>query len=395
MILHEYQSKALLKDYHVLVPEGILIESIEQTNEIIHRLMADSWIVKAQIHAFGKKQAGGIKKAHSATELTQVITAMLGSRLVTPATGPMGQPVNSILVEKYIATNQAYYMRFAVDFEKDRIECLATSYQAHFPFGHDLREVSEQENATLSRVYADPVAGFQPYHGRRLAFALGLKSGQIPYFTDLFLNIYQLFKKQDVFWLEINSLLLTQDDTFVVADVKIVLDDHASYRHAERSSWRDIRQVDPNVLQATKRGFKYIGMRGNIACLVNGTGLAVATADLLRWYGGEPANILDIDGKINVNQVTEAVRFIASYQTTHVLFINIFGGIVSCVDIAKGILSAIGVSDMTLPIVVRLVGNKAIAAREMIVHKHLKNVTVIEDLEAAAHRVVDMARGKQ
>ncbi len=395
MILHEYHAKALLRDYHVLVPEGILIESIEQSREIIDRLAADSWVIKAQIHALDRKQAGGVKKVYSETELTQAITAMLGRRLITPGTGPFGQPVNCILVEKYIVVSQAYYLRFEVDFEKDRIECVATHCQAHLFSGNGLGEIEEEKNAALPRVYADPVAGFQPYHGRRLAFALGLKAEQIAYFTDLFLNIYQLFKKQDIFWLKINPLILTEDNKFVVADVSMVLDDHASYRHPERSHCRDISQVDPHVLQATKRGFRYIGMRGNIACLVNGTGLAMATADLLRWYGGEPANILDIDGKINVNQVTEAVRFIASYETTHVLFINIFGGIVSCEDIAKGILAAINVNHMRVPIVVRLVGNKAIEAREMIEHETLKNVTVIEDLETAAHRVVNMARGKQ
>ncbi|RJQ45605.1 MAG: ADP-forming succinate--CoA ligase subunit beta [Gammaproteobacteria bacterium] len=381
MNLHEFQAKQLLKGYGVPVPQGVVARSVQQARDAARALGGEEWVVKAQVHAGARGKAGGVQRVRGLDELETAVSRLLGSRLVTAQTGAQGLPVSTVLVDRPSEIARELYLALTVDRARERVQVLAS--------GSGGVEI-ETHPHQLQTLHADPLAGLQPYQCRELAFALGLADKQIAAFTQLARALYRVFVDQDASLIEVNPLIITRGGELIALDAKIALDDNALYRHPDLAALRDATQEDEREAAARQFGLNYITLSGNIACMVNGAGLAMATMDLIKLHGGEPANFLDVGGGTTAEKVAEAFKLILSDKKVKAILVNIFGGIVRCDLIAEGIIKAVSEVGIKLPVVVRLEGNRAPEACELLRASKLKIITA-NDLTDAAVKAVAAA----
>ena len=382
MNLHEYQAKALLKNYGVAVPAGVVVRRLGDLREVYARLPDDAWAVKAQVHAGGRGKGGGIKIAHKRSELAATVSALLGSQLVTPQTGSEGLPVSALLVEGLTDIKSEFYLGLLVDRARQRIMVMASAAG-----GMNIEEVAVKTPEKILTVIVHPASGLMPYQGRRLGFALRLSKDQVDGFSWILERLYALFVREDASLVEINPLVLTQGGALLALDAKINLDDNALFRHPELVELRDPSQENEREARAKQLDLNYIKLDGNIGCMVNGAGLAMATMDLIKLHGGQPANFLDVGGNATAHRVTQAFKLILSDTHVKAVLVNIFGGIVRCDLIAEGIIEAVRGVHVTVPVVVRLAGTNVERGRELLAGSEF-NIIAVNDLSAAADRAV-------
>ncbi|QIQ21621.1 ADP-forming succinate--CoA ligase subunit beta [Zophobihabitans entericus] len=382
MNLHEYQSKQLFKQYGLPVPEGYVCNSIDEINDIVTEIASQKecgkWVVKCQVHAGGRGKAGGVICTENLKDIQKFGEKWLGHQLVTYQTDSYGQIVNQILIEKASDIAKELYLGAVVDRSSRRVVVMASTEG-----GVDIESVAKNTPHLIHKVMIDPLTGPGSYQGRELAFKLGLSGKQINQFTKIFLGLANLFIKNDFALAEINPLVITQTEEIICLDAKVSLDDNALYRHPELSVLRDITQEDERESIAAKQGISYVSLDGNIGCMVNGAGLAMATMDIIKLYGGEPANFLDVGGGTTKERVTEAFKLILSDKKVKAILVNIFGGIVRCDLIADGIIAAITEIGLTVPVVVRLEGNNADKARKILADSQLNVITATSLTDAA------------
>jgi succinyl-CoA synthetase beta subunit len=385
MHLHEHQAKRLFADYGIPVPAGRVLDSPALAAAVAGELGGDAWVVKAQVHAGGRGKGGGVRRVGSTEELEQVAGELLGSRLVTRQTGPQGLPVNSVLVEETVALAREFYLGMLVDRARERIAIMVSASG-----GMDIEAIAANDPEAIHTEIVAPAAGLQPFQCRNLAFALGLQDGQVAAFTRLLGGAWRLLNAVDASLLEINPLAVTGDGDLLALDAKLDIDDNALFRQESLAALHDPDQEDAREQAARSHGLNYITLDGNIACMVNGAGLAMATMDLIKLHGGMPANFLDVGGTATAQRVAEAFKLILSDDHVRAILVNIFGGIVRCDLIAEGILQAIGEVHVDIPVVVRLEGTNARQGRAMIEASGL-NVLTAADLTGAAKQAVAAA----
>ena len=386
MHLHEYQSKRLFASYGIPVPAGVMLDSSAAVGTVAGTLKGEVWVVKAQVHAGGRGKAGGVKRVTGRDELQATVDALLGSRLVTRQTGLTGLPVNSVLVEETVTLEREFYLGMLVDRSRERLVVMASASG-----GMDIEEVAVRDPGAILTEVVSPAAGLQPYQCRNLAFGLGLKGKQVGAFTALLSAAFRLVQECDASLLEINPLVVTGSGELLALDAKLDLDDNALFRHKDLADLQDAAQEDAREHAASRHGLNFIVLDGNIACMVNGAGLAMATMDLIKLHGGEPANFLDVGGGATAERVAEAFKLILADSGVRAILVNIFGGIVRCDLIAEGILQAINEVAVTVPVVVRLEGTNAAEGLALISHSGLA-VQTAGDLTEAALRAVDAAQ---
>ncbi|MHA1567966.1 MAG: ADP-forming succinate--CoA ligase subunit beta, partial [Alphaproteobacteria bacterium] len=350
MNLHEYQSKALFREFGIPVPAGQVIGDLAAARAAARQLGGERWVVKAQVHAGGRGKAGGVKVVQGEAELEAAVQALLHQRLVTPQTGVDGQPVNQLLIEQPVAIARELYLGMLVDRSRERVVFMASEAG-----GMDIEEVARSHPDKLLTLEINPVTGLMPFQVRQLGFALGLGK-QVKALAPIMQGLYRLFLQNDLSLVEINPLVLTAEQQLLALDAKINLDDNALYRHPQLAELRDPGQEDPREAEARQHGLNYVRLDGDIACMVNGAGLAMATMDLIKLHGGEPANFLDVGGGTTADKVAEAFKLILSDPKVRAILVNIFGGIVRCDLIAEGIIQAVREMHLTVPVVVRLEG---------------------------------------
>ena len=385
MNLHEYQAKQLLAKYGLPVPHGEVAWNVDEAVAIADRLGTKRWVVKAQVHAGGRGKAGGVKLVNSKDELAEVTQHLLGKRLVTYQTNADGQPVNQVLIEETSDIEKELYLGAVIDRSKQRIVFMASTEG-----GVEIEKVAHETPEKILTAVVDPVVGVLPYQARELAFAMGLKGDQIKQFTKILLGLAKLFEECDLSLLEINPLVITKQGNLVCLDGKINIDDNALFRHPILRDMRDASQEDERENRARDWELNYIALDGNIGCMVNGAGLAMATMDIVKLHGGNPANFLDVGGGATKERVTEAFKIILSDKNVKAILINIFGGIVRCDLIADGIIGAVAEVGTTLPVVVRLEGNNAELGAKKLSESGL-NIIAAESFTDAAKKVVKAA----
>jgi succinyl-CoA synthetase beta subunit len=387
MNLHEYQSKALFREFGIPVPAGQVIGDLAAARTAARQLGGERWVVKAQVHAGGRGKAGGVKIVRGEAELEAAVQALLHQRLVTPQTGADGQPVNQLLIEQPVAIARELYLGMLVDRSRERVVFIASEAG-----GMDIEEVARSHPDQLLTLEIHPVTGLQPFQVRRLGFALGLGK-QLKALAPIMQGLYRLFTENDLSLVEINPLVLTAEQELLALDAKINLDDNALYRHPTLAELRDPSQEDPREAEARQHGLNYVRLDGDIACMVNGAGLAMATMDLIKLHGGEPANFLDVGGGTTADKVAEAFKLILSDPKVRAILVNIFGGIVRCDLIAEGIIQAVREIQLSVPVVVRLEGTNAEQGRKLLAESGL-DLTTAAGLTDAARKVVAAARGQ-
>lgn len=385
MNLHEYQSKQLFADYGISVPQGIAIQSLEELEAATKTLGGDGWAVKAQVHAGGRGKAGGVKITKSLTEAKQAAQDMLGKSLVTHQTDDKGMPINTLLIESLTDIANELYLSLLVDRASRRITIMASTEG-----GMNIEEVAADTPEKILTEIIDPIAGFQAYIARNLAFSLGLEGVQIRQFTALLNSLIKLFIEKDASLMEINPLVVTAEGNLMALDAKINFDDNALYRHKDILAMRDITQEDERESKAAEFELNYIHLDGDIGCMVNGAGLAMATMDLIKLHGGEPANFLDVGGGVTAERVAEAFKIILSDPAVKGILVNIFGGIVRCDLIAEGIIQAANDVNISVPVVVRLEGTNAKEGRKLLANSGM-NIISAETLADAADKIVSAA----
>jgi succinyl-CoA synthetase beta subunit len=389
MNLHEYQAKRVFADYGVPVPSGRVAATEAEAVAAARELPGPVWVVKAQVHAGGRGKAGGVKLCRSAEDVGKVARAMLGQRLVTPQTGSAGLPINQVYVESGSDIARELYFSILLDRERSRIAFVASAAG-----GMNIEEVAANEPSMILRIDVEPAAGLQGYQCRRLAFGLGLGGKQVAEFERIARALYRLYLERDLSLVEINPLIVTKEGALVALDAKINVDTNALFRQPELAALRDPSQEDPMEREAAEHELNYVALDGSIACMVNGAGLAMATMDLIKLRGGEPANFLDVGGTATAERVTAAFRLILSNERARAVLVNIFGGIVRCDVIAEGIIQAVRATGVRVPVVVRLEGTNADKARKLLAASGLA-ITVASDVSDAAAKAVRLAdRGK-
>ena len=385
MNLHEYQSKRLFADYRIPVPRGIAVKSPNAAADAASELGGDLWVVKAQVHAGGRGKAGGVKLARSKSEVHEFADAMLGKRLVTHQSGPDGLPVNVVYVEQGSAIERELYLSMLVDREVSRVSFIASAAG-----GMDIEQVAAETPEKIFTVAVAPDAGLQDYQARQLAFGLGLNKQQMRQFGGLIKRMYKLYQELDATLVEVNPLIVTKAGDVVALDAKINIDSNALYRQPKLVELRDITQEDDKEREAAAHDLNYVSLDGDIACMVNGAGLAMATMDLIKLHGGEPANFLDVGGGATKERVAEAFKLILSNTNVKAILVNIFGGIVRCDLIAEGIIAAVKEVGVSIPVVVRLEGTNVDKGRELLAASGL-DIIAADDLTDAAKKVVAAA----
>lgn len=389
MNLHEYQAKEVFRKYGIAVPSGRVAHTPDEAVAAATALGGSVWVVKAQVHAGGRGKAGGVKLARDPDAIRSAAAGMLGTRLVTKQTGPEGLPVDSVYVESGSEIDRELYLSLTLNREKGRIALIGSAAG-----GMDIEEVAEHSPEKIVTINVHPAAGLQPYQCREMAFALGFKDKQIAEFQAIAMALYELYMEQDASLLEVNPLIVTKQGKLVALDAKINIDPNALGRHKDLASLRDPNQEDPMERQASEHDLNYVSLDGDIACMVNGAGLAMATMDLIKLHGGRPANFLDVGGGATAERVTAAFNLILSNKNVRAILVNIFGGIVRCDLIAEGVVNAVKNVGVKLPVVVRLEGTNADKAREMLARSGLA-ITPGSDLTDAARKVVAFAaKGK-
>jgi len=386
MNLHEYQAKELFKEFGAAVPRGIKATSPQEALDAAKELAGSVWVVKAQVHAGGRGKAGGVKLARSFTEVEDIAGQMLGSTLKTIQTGARGLPIHAVLVEEGLDIANELYLSVVVDRSSKRIVFMGSSEG-----GMDIEEVAAKTPEKILTITVDPVTGLQPYQCRQLGFGMGLGKNELNELVKIMTGLYNLFLAKDCSLVEINPLIVTGAGKLLALDGKVNLDDNAHYRHKQLAEMRDPSQEDERENLAHEIGLNYVALDGNIGCMVNGAGLAMATMDMVKLHGGEPANFLDVGGGATAERVAKAFKLILSSEKVNAILVNIFGGIVRCDLIAEGIIQAVKEVHLAIPLVVRLQGTNVDAGRKMLAESGM-NIIAADDLTTAAQQAVAAAK---
>jgi succinyl-CoA synthetase beta subunit len=389
MNIHEYQAKIILRKYGVPTPNGKVAYTPEEAEKAAQELSGAIKVVKAQIHAGGRGKAGGVKLAKSTDEVKQYAKAMLGMTLVTHQTGAEGRVVKRVYIEEGSNIAKELYLGIVVDRATSRITFMASTEG-----GVDIEEVAASHPEKIIMVDVDPACGFQPFHARKLAFAFGLTSEQQKHFYPFVTALYQCFTDTDASQVEINPLVITGDDKLVALDAKFNFDENALYRHEDIAEMRDPDEEDPLEQKAAQFGLAYVKMDGNIGCMVNGAGLAMATMDIIKLHGSEPANFLDVGGGANKEKVTQAFKLIMSDPNVQGILVNIFGGIMRCDTIAEGVIAAAKEVSLSVPLVVRLEGTNVELGKKMLATSGL-DIIPADNLDDAAKKIVSAVKSKR
>jgi succinyl-CoA synthetase beta subunit len=385
MNLHEYQAKQLFGRYGIPTPEGLVAVTVDEAIAAARKFGGDRWVVKAQVHAGGRGKAGGVRLVEGQDELASYVDQLLGSKLVTGQSAGRGLPVQSVLIERPVEIDKEYYLGILLDRSRRRLVVMASAAG-----GMAIEEVAARDPEAILQIAIDPVAGFQAYQGRQLAFGLGLQGSAVGQLAAMARSLEALVQGSDASLVEINPLVTTASGDLLALDAKINIDDSALYRQQQIAAERDSSQEDEREYAAQQHGLNYIGLDGNIACMVNGAGLAMATMDIIQLYGGKPANFLDVGGGTTADKVAEAFKLILSDSHVRAILVNVFGGIVRCDLIAEGIIQAVREIEISVPVVARLEGTNAEAGREMLAASGL-NILAASELAEAAQRVVEVA----
>jgi succinyl-CoA synthetase beta subunit len=385
MKIHEYQGKELLKSFGVPVPRGLVARSPEEAFAAAKELGTDIVVVKAQIHAGGRGKGGGVKLAKSPEEAREIASKMLGMKLVTHQTGPEGREVGVLLVEEGLPIDKEFYLGIVLDRASGRPVFMASAAG-----GMDIEEVAAKTPEQIMKETVDPAVGFRAFQARRLAFSLGLPAELIGQAVKFMQSLYLAYEQMDASLLEINPFLLTKDKRLIALDAKVNFDDNAMFRHKDFLALRDLNEEEPLEIEASKYDLNYIKLDGNIACMVNGAGLAMATMDIIKLAGGEPANFLDVGGGASQERVEAAFRILLADENVKAVLINIFGGIVRCDMVARGVVAAAKNLGIKVPVVVRLEGTN-VEEGQRVIRESGMNFTVAGGMKDAAEKVVALA----
>ncbi|BBG65550.1 succinyl-CoA ligase [ADP-forming] beta chain [Hydrogenimonas sp.] len=387
MNIHEYQAKEIFRHYNVPVPNGQVAFSPDEAVEAARNLGGKLWVVKAQIHAGGRGLGGGVKLAKSLDEVRELADQILGMTLVTHQTGPEGKVVHKVYIEEGADIAKEYYLGMLLDRAAEMPVMMASTEG-----GMEIEKVAEETPEKIVKVNIDPAIGFQGFHGRKLAFGLGLAKEEIGPFIKFAKALYEVYMDKDAEMIEINPLIKTGDGKFLALDAKMGFDDNALGRHPDILEMRDLNEEEPTEIEAKEHGLSYIKLDGNVGCMVNGAGLAMATMDIIKHEGGEPANFLDVGGGANPETVAKGFEIILKDPNVKAIFVNIFGGIVRCDRVANGILEATKITDVNVPVIVRLDGTNAKEAAEILSSAGIKNIIAAEDLADGAKKAVEAAK---
>ena len=382
MNIHEYQAKAILREYGVPVPHGIAAFTASDAEKAANELGGPVWVVKAQIHAGGRGKAGGVKVVKSVAEAKREAERLLGSVLVTHQTGPQGRQVRRVYIEEGSAIDREYYLSALVDRSTSRIAFVASTEG-----GMDIEEVAHKTPDKIVSFSVDPTTGFMLHHARYVAHVFGFSRELTKQAEDMLPRLYHAFVAKDMSLLEINPLVVTKTGQLICLDAKIAFDDNALYRHADVTALRDLNEEDEKEIEASRHDLNYVALDGTIGCMVNGAGLAMATMDIIKLYGETPANFLDVGGSATKEKVAAAFKIITSDHNVRGILVNIFGGIMKCDVIAEGVVAAVKEAGLRVPLVVRLEGTNVELGKEIIAHSNL-NVTSADDLDDAAQKIV-------
>ncbi len=385
MKIHEYQGKELLKNFGVAVPRGQVARSPEEAYQAAKELGTDIVVVKAQIHAGGRGKGGGVKLAKSPDEAREIARQMLGMKLVTHQTGPEGREVRVLLVEEGLPIDKEFYLGIVLDRASGRPVFMASAAG-----GMDIEEVAAKTPEQIMKETVDPAVGFRAFQARKLAFSLGLPAELIGQAVKFMQSLYLAYEQMDASLMEINPFLLTKDKRLIALDAKVNFDDNAMFRHKEFLALRDLNEEEPLEIEASKFDLNYIKLDGNIACMVNGAGLAMATMDIIKLAGGEPANFLDVGGGASQERVEAAFRILLADENVKAVLINIFGGIVRCDMVARGVVAAAKNLGIKVPVVVRLEGTN-VEEGQRVIRESGMNFTVANGMRDAAEKVVGLA----
>ncbi len=388
MKIHEYQAKAILGEFDAPVPRGLPAFSAKEAVQNAKKLGGNTWVVKAQIHAGGRGKAGGVKIAKSFEEVEELASAMLGMRLVTPQTGEEGRIVKRLLIEEGAGIEKEYYAGFVVDRNSQRVVLIASSEG-----GTEIEEVAKKNPEKIEKIVIDPGKGLLEVDAKAVARKIGIPEEAMDEAAKFFDALYRAFVEKDAMLLEVNPLVLDKDGKLFALDAKINFDDNALYRHPEILALRDLDEEDPAEIEASKYGLSYISLDGNIGCLVNGAGLAMATMDIVKLYGASPANFLDVGGGASVEKVTEAFKLMLANPHLQVILVNIFGGIMKCDVIAQGIVEAARQVALTVPLVVRLEGTNVDIGKKILAESGLPIISANSMMDAAK-LAVEASRSK-
>jgi len=385
MKIHEYQAKAILAKHGVPVPRGEVSFTASDAEEIAKRLGTSVVVVKAQIHAGGRGKGGGVKLAKSPADAQKLATDMLGMTLVTHQTGPEGRVVARLLIEEGLAIQRELYLSIVLDRAAGKPVIMASAAG-----GMDIEEVAEKTPDKIVKVYIDPGVGVVPFEARQIGFGIGLDGPQVNKFVKVVAALYDAYVSTDASLLEINPLIVTASGDLLALDAKMNFDDNALYRHHEIKELRDLGEEDPLEIEASKFSLNYIHLDGNIGCMVNGAGLAMATMDIIKLAGGEPANFLDVGGGANAEQIRNAFKILMSDKNVKAVLINIFGGILRCDILAQGVIAAVKELGVPVPIVIRMEGTNVDEGKRLL-HESGMQLTTADSMDEAAKKVVELA----
>ncbi len=388
MNIHEYQAKELFKKYNVPTPRGHVAFSPEEAVRAAQELGGDIWVVKAQIHAGGRGLGGGVKLARSTDEVRELSKQIIGMQLVTHQTGPEGKLVQKVYIEEGADIQKEYYLGMVLDRASEMPVMMASTEG-----GMEIEEVAHKSPDKIIKVAIDPLTGFQGFHGRKLAFGLGLPKEEVNSFIRFAAALYNVYMDHDAEMIEINPLIKTGKGEFLALDAKMGFDNNALYRQSAVAEMRDLSEEEPTEIEAGKYGLSYVKLDGNVGCMVNGAGLAMGTMDTINYEGGEPANFLDVGGGANPETVAKGFEIILADPNVKAIFVNIFGGIVRCDRVANGILEATKLTKVDVPVIVRLDGTNAVEAAEILNNAGIDNIIAATDLEDGAKKAVAAAKG--
>ena len=389
MKIHEYQAKEILQKYGVITPQGIACFTVDEAVTAAQHLGGDVWVVKAQIYAGGRGKGGGVKVAKSLDEVRQRAEEILNMRLVTHQTGPEGQVVRRLFIEQGVNIEKEFYVGMVVDRSRQRV-CMMASTEG----GMEIEKVAAETPEKIHKVYIDPIAGLNQHQAEEIAVKIGIPAQSLANAVTLLKGLYQAFDENDASLLEINPLTLTAEKQVMALDAKMNFDDNALFRHPEIVALRDLDEEDPIEIEAAEHELSYIPLDGNIGCLVNGAGLAMATMDIIKLYGGSPANFLDVGGGATAEKVTEAFKLMLRNSRLQAILVNIFGGIMKCDVIAQGLVMAAREVQLTVPLVVRLEGTNVALGKKILSDSGLA-IIAADNMADAAQKAVDAAKMKK
>ncbi|MGG3572079.1 ADP-forming succinate--CoA ligase subunit beta [Bacillus gobiensis] len=386
MNIHEYQGKKVLRNYGVAVPNGAVAFSEDEAVQAAESLTSNVFVVKAQIHAGGRGKAGGVKIAKSTEEVREYAKELLGKTLITHQTGPEGQLIKRLLIEEGCDIKKEYYVGLVLDRATSRVVLMASEEG-----GTEIEEVAEKTPEKIMKITIDPAIGLQAHQARKIAFSINIPKELVGKAVKFMMALYQAFIEKDCSIAEINPLVVTGDGNVIALDAKLNFDSNSLYRQKDIVEFRDLDEEDPKEIEASKHDLSYISLDGNIGCMVNGAGLAMATMDIIKYYGGDPANFLDVGGGATAEKVSEAFKIILSDKNVKGIFVNIFGGIMKCDVIAEGIIEATMQAGLTLPLVVRLEGTNVELGKRLLDESGL-NITSAESMADGAQKIVSLVK---